>query len=274
MLWPAAASAQPNLTPYRPFGWSDTLVISTNQYSRIDETDFKQGQIIYCNWAVMNNGTAPTNHLFWTNLLLDGYGNGSWYTDVPLDPYWQISDQGGVMFGAPGWHWFQVVADATNTIAESNESDNTYTKVFYVAQVWFPNLTPYQPAGWSDKIVVSTSLGSRTDSVGLKSTDILYISAAIVNNGEVSTFGFTNAVFVDGNLVTSWSPSQVFNGGSTSIQDFAIGTLSPGTHVIRVVADTGEAVAESNENDNEYSKTITVVDSSPVKKRRGQIISQ
>jgi len=49
-----------------------------------------------------------------------------------------------------------------------------------------PNLTPYTPAGWSDKIVVSKTTGTNTDSSPLLSTDTLYIDWAIINNGESS----------------------------------------------------------------------------------------
>jgi hypothetical protein len=38
-----------------------------------------------------------------------------------------------------------------------------------------PNLTPYQPAGWSDKIVVSTTTGTTTDSPSFTTSDSLYL---------------------------------------------------------------------------------------------------
>ena len=42
------------------------------------------------------------------------------------------------------------------------------------------------------------------------------------------------------------------------VTDYSIGSLSAGTHTIKVVADSTGAVGESYESDNEYTKTITV----------------
>lgn len=86
-----------------------------------------------------------------------------------------------------------------------------------------PNLTPYQPSGWSDKIVVSNTTGINTDS-SLTSTDTLYMDWAIANNGSGATAaGFYIKLYVDG-----------------------------------IVVDTSGTIAESNEGDNEYTRTITV----------------
>src|SRR2546428_10042215 len=48
-----------------------------------------------------------------------------------------------------------------------------------------PNLTPYQPTGWTDKIVVSpyvsSSLDSSIDTRPLLTTDHLHVSCAVIN---------------------------------------------------------------------------------------------
>ena len=41
-------------------------------------------------------------------------------------------------------------------------------------------------------------------------------------------------------------------------EDYPLGRLSSGTHTLRVVVDGGEAVAESDESDNQYTKTFFV----------------
>ncbi len=69
-----------------------------------------------------------------------------------------------------------------------------------------PNLTPYQPSGWSDKIVVSTRTGTRTDDSPLSPADVLYVDWAVINNGSVATGAtFSVGLYVDGALRTSWS---------------------------------------------------------------------
>ena len=42
------------------------------------------------------------------------------------------------------------------------------------------------------------------------------------------------------------------------LEDFVIRRLAPGSHTLRIVADAGEAVSESNESDNDYTRTIIV----------------
>jgi len=42
------------------------------------------------------------------------------------------------------------------------------------------------------------------------------------------------------------------------VSDYNLGTLSVGTHTLTIRTDTAGVVAESNESDNEYTKTITI----------------
>jgi len=42
------------------------------------------------------------------------------------------------------------------------------------------------------------------------------------------------------------------------VSDYSIGSLSAGTHTIRIVVDAANAISETNEADNSYTKTITV----------------
>jgi pimeloyl-ACP methyl ester carboxylesterase len=128
-----------------------------------------------------------------------------------------------------------------------------------------PNLVPFQLSGWSDRIVVSTASGSTTDSTLLTATNTLYIDWAILNGGTVGTANrFFGALYVDGGLQASWFSDPPLNPNFyVSVQDYAIGPLTIGTHTIRIVADATGAVFESDESDNEYTKTISVVDDDP-----------
>jgi subtilisin family serine protease len=122
-----------------------------------------------------------------------------------------------------------------------------------------PDLLPFQPSGWSDKLVVATSAGTTTDSMTLTSADILYVDWAVLNNGSASTANsFTVALYLDGVLRTSWScaalPAQYY----TYIQDYALGWLSAGSHILQIAADSTGVIVESNESNNSYTKTITV----------------
>jgi hypothetical protein len=45
------------------------------------------------------------------------------------------------------------------------------------------NLTPYQPSGWDNKIVVSTRTRTCTSASTIYSTNNLYVDSSIMNNG-------------------------------------------------------------------------------------------
>jgi len=135
-----------------------------------------------------------------------------------------------------------------------------------VAQA-LPNLTPYKAPGWSDRIVVSNVVGANylqaVDASPLRPTDSLFVSFAVVNSGTTATpAGFKNRLYVDGVLNSTWSNVLLVPfPGSPSWGygvDWPIGSLSAGTHTVEIVVDATNVVAESNESDNVYTKTITV----------------
>jgi len=130
-----------------------------------------------------------------------------------------------------------------------------------------PNLTPYQPAGWSDEIVVSKVMDTTIDSSGLLPSDTLYLDWAVINNGSVSvTTSFRVEIYVDDVLRDSWNIAPPLNPNAwVLVTDHNLGTLSAGTHLLRIQADTTGAVAESNENDNEYTKTIVITGSPDIR---------
>ena len=124
-----------------------------------------------------------------------------------------------------------------------------------------PNLTSYQPTGWSDKIVVSSVKGTNIDSTVFETIDPLYVDRAVINNGDSTvTNPFKIRLLVDGEERATHSASIPLRPQAYTVkEDLLIGLLSAGSHTIKVVSDSTDAIAESNETDNEYSKTITVV---------------
>jgi subtilisin family serine protease len=123
-----------------------------------------------------------------------------------------------------------------------------------------PNLTPYRPTGWSDKIVVSRVTGTTTDTPDLQPNDTLYLDWAVINSGSAPvTATFRTELYVDGVFrvfVSSAPPTQP--NAYRFVSDYNIGMLSAGTHTLTIRTDTTGAVSESDETDNEYTKTITI----------------
>ena len=136
------------------------------------------------------------------------------------------------------------------------------------AQGSLPNLRPFQPRDWSNRIVVSNEEDTHSDSFLLRDTDDLFVDFAVVNAGAASvTETFRVELFVDERLALTYeserSPSApLMSNYFMSLSDIWIGRLSAGTHTLKIVIDAEDAVAESNERDNEYSRTITVRQSS------------
>ena len=122
------------------------------------------------------------------------------------------------------------------------------------------NLTPYQPTGWSDKIVVARTSGVTTNSADLLTSDTLYVNWAVLNNGTAATsVRNITQLYLDGVLINSWyddpptDPHFFF-----AVRNYSIGSLAPGNHTLRIVADATAAIDESDETDNEYTKTFSV----------------
>ena len=123
-----------------------------------------------------------------------------------------------------------------------------------------PNLRPFRPVGWSDAIVVSNRQEDNVDTPGLKASDRIYVDFAIINDGGSSlTESFRIDLYVDGHLRESFEVEPPLHPRSYRfLEDFVIRRLAPGSHTLRIVADAGEAVSESNESDNDYTRTIIV----------------
>ncbi len=122
-----------------------------------------------------------------------------------------------------------------------------------------PNLTPIQPSGWDDKIVLSTVQNTSTSAASFLNTQTIYLDWAVMNNGtEQITQLFTVKIFVDDKLQVQYSVSGLNVSFYVYDKDLAIGPLTGGSHTIKVIADAGNTVSETSETDNEYSRTITV----------------
>ena len=149
--------------------------------------------------------------------------------------------------------WMTTLSDGP---VESAQSSPRYFRT--PTQALLPNLAIYQLE--SDKIVVSNTTGTTTDSSPLYTTHSLYLDFAWKNIGQGPAVGvFYTTVYVDGTFNTQWSNTGMDVGGVAWIADYNIGSLSAGTHTIQLVTDSTGAINESIESDNSYTKTITVI---------------
>jgi len=121
------------------------------------------------------------------------------------------------------------------------------------------NLVPYMPSGWDSPVVVSTGTGTHSNSTTMRTTDTLYVDYAITNTGSSAiSQSFQNNLYLDGVLKRQGTSSGLPLGSYVDVEDYSIGSLTAGTHTVRLLADATNAVPESNEGDNDYVKTFTV----------------
>src|SRR5258705_2050812 len=204
----------------------------------------------------VNLAAASTASLsFWYNIPSIEFSYDYCVVAINGTAVWQYGDT------TAGWQQATISLNSYvgNTISigfaflsdDSVEYEGWYLDDIVVTAVQSPNLTPYQPAGWSDEIVVSKVTGTRVDDSNLQPEDTLYVDAAVVNNGAGTVNAtFTTELYVDDVLRTSWSSSPPVGTGSyTFISDYSLGSLPAGIHTIRIKTDAGSVISESNESE-------------------------
>ncbi len=248
-----------NLIPYQRSGWDDKIVLSTVSGTNTSATSFNDNQVIYIDWALRNNGNCNIPVPFTTKVYLDNVEISA--LEVPgLDAGVNLSKP-DIEIGplSAGNHTFKMVCDATGNVAETNETDNEYSRTITVNPVVCVNISPTQPAGWDDKIVVSTVSGTTTSSSVIADNQTIYLDWALKNTGSCGTsVSFTAKVYVDDVLKATTDIAGLPSNNTYSKTDVNIGTLSAGIHTIKIVGDANANVTETNEGDNEYTRTITV----------------
>jgi Ca2+-binding RTX toxin-like protein len=125
----------------------------------------------------------------------------------------------------------------------------------------FSDLTPYKPSSWDDKIVISTQVGTNTNATQITIADTLYIDWAALNQGTQATVNqFYTRLSLNGNALQSWYSNLPVNPNFYSyVQDYTVAPLTAGTYTLKLEVDSTNQETESNETNNIYEKTFTVV---------------
>jgi C1A family cysteine protease len=272
-----APEALADLQPYQPSGWNDRIPISTTQHAGTDphtETGpYNSGQVLYFNWASANyGGTAAVGYTVRVEVTGTGGGVFTWSSITTNPGYYVylVSDQPVGPLSA-GSHTFKVWVDYTGVVPESNETNNYYERTITVGGGGQPDLQPYQPATWNDKIPISTSQlaggDPHTQTGPYYYNQTLYFNFASLNSGTATASNYTIRVEVTGtggNIFT-WSGVSTDPGYYVFLSnDQPVGPLSAGTHTFKIWVDYTGAVSESNETNNYYERTITVTGGDPI----------
>ena len=149
----------------------------------------------------------------------------------------------------------QIVKDNSNFISQNLVLEDE-TIILAEGQ----NLTAYQPTGWDNKIVLSTVTGTRTTAATINDNQTIYLDWAAINDGTVNiTQTFSSMLYIDDVLLYTYNTPGLNSNSYTTISDAVVGPLSAGTHSVKIVIDATGVVSESNESDNDYTRTYTVI---------------
>lgn len=192
--------------------------------------------------------------------------SGDYVYTIPLSNFATIPDAGVVEISAASGttgHWYYGSSAPTTGSNDASYGSINYGYIVLSDNSGAADLTPYQPSGWSEKIVVSNKTGTNTNDT-LYTTDTLYVDWSIVNSGAGGvTSAFTTSLYIDDAYAMGWTwggaPPAMNYGAYLSPTDYCLGTLKAGTHTLRIVADSSGTVSESDETNNTYTKTFTVL---------------
>ena len=121
----------PNLTPYKPTGYSAEIVVSTTTSTNIDADQIIETDTIYIDWAVENDSTADAGS-FITSLVVDGALVDEWHHDSLSGGYYTGSQDYSIGSLSAGIHAISIYVDFYDNVNESNEEDNLYTRAIIV----------------------------------------------------------------------------------------------------------------------------------------------
>ncbi len=119
------ANQLPNLTPFALDGWSAPLVLASVTGTNLSDALF-EGQDTYTDWAITNTGAGFSSN-YKTCIYYDGIQLNCW--DSSGLEAGAIASQLDWVLTIPttaGLHRVEIIADAENTVSESDESDNTW----------------------------------------------------------------------------------------------------------------------------------------------------
>lgn len=172
---------------------------------------------------------------------------------VTSDPYVATvgaNECGGVL---------EIIADVNNTIIESNESNNTWTSTVSA------DLAPYQ---------TKTETGSQNNPARVRVNNTGHFTPAIRNLGITDAQNVSVQYLLSGVEIGAETIASVKAGEKYAAHgEFSYMFSTAGTYVIRVVADSADAICESDETNNAGYFYIEVTDSKPDLEVLSQYIS-
>jgi len=117
-----------------------------------------------------------------------------------------------------------------------------------------PDLTPSQWPGWEYPIVPSSITGTSVVNT-LYANYVTYVDWGISNSGDADCGGDAYGnLYLDDDLLASYNFGDVQAGQTWALFDWGIIVDTPGRHTLKFVADEGDLISESDENNNVFER--------------------
>ncbi len=161
---------------------------------------------------------------------------------------WYLGEQDGTRT------WWHVKARYVGETDDSGWSSTTWFNVSDCPQ--YPDLHPYAPAGYQYPVVPSMVQGTHEEST-LYVDQPTYFDWHFINDGnETATDDFYVELWVDGDQILRYPYSNMDTGGIWGVDDGARAVVTPGWHTVRLVTDPDGSVDESDESNNEWTRSF------------------
>jgi hypothetical protein len=122
-----------NLQPAPLSGWAGPIIVNKKPGKNKDARSLKSSNTLYVSWAELLTGSQATSVTFYSQLYVDDVLIMSWPTMPPLNPDEPVAIRDfSIGHLSPGEHKLTLVVDSTNLISETDETDNSYTKIITV----------------------------------------------------------------------------------------------------------------------------------------------
>jgi hypothetical protein len=233
-------------------------------------TPGREGKSLFLDYLVRNNavGSFPAGTTFVAEIYLDNVLQARTTNNTPSSAGSSVNIN-GVALGArtAGPHSLRIVVDPLNALGEADESDNVFVQSITVLPDAPANLIFAQPEGWTNATVIASQTGQTSDQP-LVPGDPVFISWGMLNAGPGragagtpgSYYKLVTSVFIDDVLkTTSTNIGPDLPGDPViTVRDVNIDGLSAGTHRLKLVLDSSNAIAETNESDNVFERTFQI----------------
>jgi hypothetical protein len=230
---------------------------------------FVEKSDLLVDFFVVNAGGQTVTGDYFIDLYLDGV-IALRYSGIDIAPNNFVSIEGGTglldNFNLePGEHEVELVIDPTNLIAEASDGDNSFSTTFTWAGPAVPAPLPNDRlpnlsiVGGTTGIIAAPYPGGST-SGGLSTKGNTFLALSVLNDSPI-TIGdlFTLSVLFDDVLVYNAQYMGMVGGSYINLDWEELASnirITPGEHTVKLIADPGGAVTESNESDNTLEVTL------------------